>query len=648
MSDKEVRQKRGNLPPTPGGGWSLPDDGIISWENMDASIENGFVFNPENPAEMFEDEADQFQFEEMEEEESDGTSKRQHVFTQFYEEEDFENDGFGTPIRAEIVLSVVPEVLSDNAPMKALNYDEDPNKKPEDSFEKQNMMKKIGFLAKSDPEDKKKSLKEKTETANQNLVKYFRDLAAHILLKAGQEKEKEDLDQEFLKDMDNLSFNEETGVNKRQFLDLYAKANKKQDKLSEKSKKIYERYQRIYRTFLKLYDHDPLNCDTLGSFFFLMGYYYSGSSMWTMYSAIRSWYGVEYNVEVKNWPNIIMEMKAITKNHVSKKAKVFTKKEMAKIFRELKKQIDEGENHENHEIRWESNKARTIYVGIHIAYYGLCRIDDLMKISTSDLHRLENDHGESYYMVKYEAKIYDQNEGETNQSKQVKEKRKNTVEPFTFNLPTYVTQDIDKLLEMTPEKYWDKRLIKNANKNARNNGVYSQGKSKNQMAQWGKNLAREILGKDDADEYTGHCWRRTGATCLADEGITEIALKRAGHWSSAKTALGYVNQSTKARSEQMEMLNTENGGKRQKLAPTDANKAAGENRTNSGKNSGIKVVDGLTAYNSTINMTTNIIITAAASADVISSIIANAPQNQTMEKVNEDQTGKNDEKSRKD
>lgn len=55
--------------------------------------------------------------------------------------------------------------------------------------------------------------------------------------------------------------------------------------------------------------------------------------------------------------------------------------------------------------------------------------------------------------------------------------------------------------------------------------------------------------------YTGHCWRRTGATCLAEEGISEIALKQARQYKIATAALGYINNSKRARKKQLTMLN---------------------------------------------------------------------------------------------
>lgn len=47
----------------------------------------------------------------------------------------------------------------------------------------------------------------------------------------------------------------------------------------------------------------------------------------------------------------------------------------------------------------------------------------------------------------------------------------------------------------------------------------------------------------NAKEYTGHCFRRTSATLLADAGADITLLKRHGGWKSSTVAEGYVDES---------------------------------------------------------------------------------------------------------
>ena len=100
-------------------------------------------------------------------------------------------------------------------------------------------------------------------------------------------------------------------------------------------------------------------------------------------------------------------------------------------------------------------------------------------------------------------------------------------------------------------------MVKNANKKAIkkvSDRIFYQGSSKGIMAAWGKQMA-ETIGVPHPQRYTGQCWRRTGATCLAEERISEIALKCTRQWKTATAALGSINNSKKAREKKLTMLN---------------------------------------------------------------------------------------------
>jgi integrase len=52
-----------------------------------------------------------------------------------------------------------------------------------------------------------------------------------------------------------------------------------------------------------------------------------------------------------------------------------------------------------------------------------------------------------------------------------------------------------------------------------------------------------FLNLSDPGSYTGHCLRRTGATWLAESGVSTITLKQAGRWKSDTVCHGYVDES---------------------------------------------------------------------------------------------------------
>lgn len=57
-----------------------------------------------------------------------------------------------------------------------------------------------------------------------------------------------------------------------------------------------------------------------------------------------------------------------------------------------------------------------------------------------------------------------------------------------------------------------------------------------------KQIAK-YLGLKEPDLYTGHSFRRSGATMVVDAGGDILALKRAGGWKSSEIAMSYVDDS---------------------------------------------------------------------------------------------------------
>lgn len=51
----------------------------------------------------------------------------------------------------------------------------------------------------------------------------------------------------------------------------------------------------------------------------------------------------------------------------------------------------------------------------------------------------------------------------------------------------------------------------------------------------------------DAKAYTGHSFRRTSATLLADSGADITTLKRHGAWESTSVAEGYIENSVQSK-----------------------------------------------------------------------------------------------------
>lgn len=70
----------------------------------------------------------------------------------------------------------------------------------------------------------------------------------------------------------------------------------------------------------------------------------------------------------------------------------------------------------------------------------------------------------------------------------------------------------------------------------------NQNMGKHSIAKIPKEVAT-FLGLPDPSSYTGHSYRRTGATIAVEEGSTMDEVKRIGPWKSTKTAEGYIQES---------------------------------------------------------------------------------------------------------
>lgn len=71
---------------------------------------------------------------------------------------------------------------------------------------------------------------------------------------------------------------------------------------------------------------------------------------------------------------------------------------------------------------------------------------------------------------------------------------------------------------------------------------FKQVVGKNTFAKIPSEIAR-FLNLENPEKYTGHAFRRTSATLLANTGIDILGLKRHGGWKSAMVAEGYVAES---------------------------------------------------------------------------------------------------------
>ena len=76
---------------------------------------------------------------------------------------------------------------------------------------------------------------------------------------------------------------------------------------------------------------------------------------------------------------------------------------------------------------------------------------------------------------------------------------------------------------------------------------------KNTLQKYPKIVA-SFLKLKEPKQYTGHAWKSTSATALANTGASQITLKRAGNWKSDKITEGYIRDSKQAKKEIAQLL----------------------------------------------------------------------------------------------
>ena len=96
------------------------------------------------------------------------------------------------------------------------------------------------------------------------------------------------------------------------------------------------------------------------------------------------------------------------------------------------------------------------------------------------------------------------------------------------------------------------RFFRNYNVKAKRFTCQPMGR--NMIASIPKFIAN-YLNLENPEQYTGHCFRRSAATVLADSGASMSTMKRQFRWRSSTVAEGYISQSKKYKMDVAKSLN---------------------------------------------------------------------------------------------
>ncbi|XP_063923544.1 uncharacterized protein LOC135137744 [Zophobas morio] len=250
------------------------------------------------------------------------------------------------------------------------------------------------------------------------------------------------------------------------------------------------------------------------------------TSLWAMYSMLRTMIGIKHNVNIANYPKLKAYLKRQSDGYHCKKSKVFTASEVNKF-------IKEAPHMEN------LFKKVVLIIGIS----GACRKQELKDIKMSDIE--DTRHSLVIHIPKTKT-----------------EKSRSFV--ISGNFYNICMEYINFRRNVTEPSITQLFL------NFQNGKCTKQVVGVNKIGQIPRQVA-EYLKLPTPSLYTGHALRRTSATILVDAGGDLMALKRHGGWSSSTVAESYVDESmaTKTSTSNKILQSIENQEKRATIGVTE-------------------------------------------------------------------------------
>ncbi|XP_022902994.2 uncharacterized protein [Onthophagus taurus] len=228
----------------------------------------------------------------------------------------------------------------------------------------------------------------------------------------------------------------------------------------------------------------------------------AAGSLWAEYSMLKATIFLHESINISKFSTLIAFLKRKNVGYKPKKASVFTKDEMFKFLIEA---LDE---------LFLIHKVAMI-----LGVAGACRREELYKMTIKDIEDRE-----SFIIIT------------------ISNTKTNIQRTFTVinkkNEKINYLRIVRKYIKLRPNNAKSLHLFLN----------YRNGKCKNQVVGKGtigalSSKMAEYLKLENAVNYTGHSFRRTSATLLANKGVDVLGLKRHGGWKSSTVAESYVEDS---------------------------------------------------------------------------------------------------------
>ncbi|XP_015125083.1 uncharacterized protein LOC107046879 [Diachasma alloeum] len=266
--------------------------------------------------------------------------------------------------------------------------------------------------------------------------------------------------------------------------------------------------------------------------FVLLGYFHcvarkaKPTTLWSRFSMLKKTLSTYEAIDISQFPKVRNFLAVNSKGYEPKKSQVLNDENIDTFIREAPDVI-----------------YLAIKVALIIGFSGLCRTAELYQM------KVENVVDRSTF--------------------------------YTFTLPREIVKTNKSRVFVVDEEYYPllKRYISLRPKDFEKNNFfvkYQNGRCVRQVMGQHKmsGIPREVaeyLNLPNASRYTGHCYRRSGATVLVDSGADTLTLKRAGGWKSGTIAEGYAEESEGQKKKVAAQI--KNAIKKPATTPREANKS---------------------------------------------------------------------------
>lgn len=294
------------------------------------------------------------------------------------------------------------------------------------------------------------------------------------------ENSAEDLPEEILKEAENAS------------LEL----------LPAKSKSRYEKEFSVFNVWC---DQRKVKCvreEVMLAYFSSISKTCKPSTLWSRYSMLKAVLKAKKNVDIGNFLKLSAYLKRQNVGYRPKKSKTFEKRDISRFFNEAPDDI------------YLHIKVATVF-----GLAGACRREELTYIKITDIQ----DKGDMLIVTIPDTKTH-------------------TSRVFVISNETEHGKECLKLyrkyLNLRPPNTPHQRLFvyyKMGKCTSQCIGINSFGKMPSEIA--------AFLKLPNPELYTGHSFRRTSVTILADSGANITSIKRHGGWKSTTVAEGYIEES---------------------------------------------------------------------------------------------------------